>query len=115
MHWSPYSHRVEQGVLYTDNGFWDTHRTCYPLLSLIVPSRVAEIVAGFINGAREGGDSEERGYSRDGRHGEESKDSGDGRDGDGVGSDSTDVLGDSEQLQMGEAHGVGALPLNPRL
>ena len=55
VHWSPYSHKVESGVLYTDNGFWDTHRTCYPLLSLIVPSRVAEMVAGFVNAAREGG------------------------------------------------------------
>ena len=55
VHFSPFSHRVERGVLYTDNGFWDTHRTCYPLLTLLVPSRVAEMVAGFINGAREGG------------------------------------------------------------
>ena len=55
VHWSPYSHKVESGVLYTDNGFWDTHRTCYPLLSLILPSRVAEMVAGFVNAAREGG------------------------------------------------------------
>ena len=55
VHWSPFSHQVERGVLYTDNGFWDTHRTCYPLLSLILPSRVAEMVAGFVNAAREGG------------------------------------------------------------
>src|SRR5438067_2313509 len=29
VHFSPYDGRVHPGVLYTDNGFWDTYRTEY--------------------------------------------------------------------------------------
>ena len=37
VHWSPYRSGVQQGTLVTDNGFWDTFRTVYPLLALLYP------------------------------------------------------------------------------
>ena len=55
IHYSPYDGQVHAGVLYTDNGFWDTYRTVYPLLSLIQPARLGEIIQGFVNAYQEGG------------------------------------------------------------
>jgi len=55
IHYSPYDGQVHPGVLYTDNGFWDTYRTVYPLLSLIQPTRLGEIIEGFVNAYKEGG------------------------------------------------------------
>lgn len=55
IHYSPYDGQVHPGVLYTDNGFWDTYRTVYPLLSLIQPARLGEIIQGFVNAYKEGG------------------------------------------------------------
>lgn len=39
VHYSPYdpSGRVHPGPSVTDNGFWDTFRTVYPMLSLLYP------------------------------------------------------------------------------
>lgn len=55
IHYSPYDGRVHPGVLYADNGFWDTYRTVYPLLALLDPERLAEILEGWTQAAREGG------------------------------------------------------------
>lgn len=46
---------VFNGPLVTDNGFWDTYRTVYPLLSLVYPDHLAAIVNGWINAFKEGG------------------------------------------------------------
>jgi predicted alpha-1,2-mannosidase len=54
-HYSPYSGKVHEGLLYTDNGFWDTYRTMYPLLALIAPERLNEILQGWVNAYKEGG------------------------------------------------------------
>lgn len=54
-HYSPYDGRGHSGVLYTNNGFWDTYRTVYPLLGLIDPEGFGEIVEGFLAAYREGG------------------------------------------------------------
>lgn len=40
---------ITNGVLYTDNGFWDTYRTCYPLLSLLDTDAYREMAEGFYN------------------------------------------------------------------
>ena len=37
------------GVYYVDNGFWDTYRTVYPLLSLLDTEKYAEMAEGFYN------------------------------------------------------------------
>jgi predicted alpha-1,2-mannosidase len=55
IHYSPYDGEVHKGVLYADNGFWDTHRTVYSLLSLIDPERLSEMIEGWTNAAKEGG------------------------------------------------------------
>lgn len=39
---------VRPGVVYTNNGFWDTYRTVYPLYSLIAPKEYAEIMDGYL-------------------------------------------------------------------
>lgn len=40
---------IVEGVYYTDNGFWDTYRTVYPLYALIAPENYKEMVEGFLN------------------------------------------------------------------
>ena len=54
-HYSPFDGQVHDGPLYTDNGFWDTHRTCYPLYALLCPERLSEMLEGWINAYRAGG------------------------------------------------------------
>ncbi|MBQ9783731.1 MAG: GH92 family glycosyl hydrolase [Clostridia bacterium] len=41
--------KPEAGYLYVDNGFWDTYRTVYPLLSLLDTDIYAEMAEGFYN------------------------------------------------------------------
>jgi len=53
-HYNPFSGRLAPGILYTDNGFWDTHRTVYPFLALAYPSQCREIIEGWINAAKLG-------------------------------------------------------------
>ena len=53
-HGSPYhismqDGSVRQGILYTDNGFWDTYRTVYPLYSILFPKRYGRILRGYLN------------------------------------------------------------------
>lgn len=70
VHFSPYDSAggVHKGPLVTDNGFWDTFRTVYPLLGLayrgelgtlsLLPwsySCLGFIVEGWLNAYREGG------------------------------------------------------------
>lgn len=55
VHYSPYNGRIEPGEMYADNGFWDTFRAVYPLLSLVDPDLNASIIRGWINAYREGG------------------------------------------------------------
>lgn len=55
VHYSPYSGKVEPGEMYADNGFWDTFRAVYPLLSVIDPEINASMIRGWINAYKEGG------------------------------------------------------------
>lgn len=48
IHYDVCSDSVKQGYLYTNNGFWDTFRTVYPLLSIIAPEQNKEILKGFL-------------------------------------------------------------------
>ncbi len=43
VHMSPYTGQVERGTLITDNGFWDTSRSVYSLLSLVWRKRFGEL------------------------------------------------------------------------
>lgn len=57
VHYSPYDPRgqVHPGPLVTDNGFWDTFRTVYPMLSLLYPDLLGPIIQGWLNAYKEGG------------------------------------------------------------
>lgn len=55
VHYAPHNGDVQKGVRYTDNGFWDTYRTVYPLYTLIARDEFAEILEGFVNDYLEGG------------------------------------------------------------
>ncbi|MFT3785647.1 MAG: GH92 family glycosyl hydrolase [Tepidisphaeraceae bacterium] len=55
VHFSPFDGTVRSGPFYTDNGFWDTYRTQFPLLCLLDPPRVGEMIEGYLNAYRAGG------------------------------------------------------------
>jgi len=58
VHYSPYADGgplVRPGPLVTDNGFWDTFRTVYPLLGLLYPDHLGWVVQGWLNAYKEGG------------------------------------------------------------
>lgn len=49
IHYCADTGKVADGVKYVDNGFWDTFRTVYPMLSIIAPECYKEILQGFVN------------------------------------------------------------------
>jgi len=55
VHYSPYSGTVEPGPLFTDNGFWDTFRAAFPLMTLLHPRQDAQIMEGILSAYRESG------------------------------------------------------------
>ncbi len=54
-HYSPANGKVCDGVMYTDNGFWDTYKTVYPMYSIIAQEDYRNICQGFVNYFNEGG------------------------------------------------------------
>ena len=55
IHYSPYTGKTHNGKRYTDNGFWDTYRTEFPLLSLIDRKLYHDVVESVLNDYNEGG------------------------------------------------------------
>lgn len=55
IHYCPSDGKIREGVRYTDNGFWDTYRSEFPLLALIGREEYAEMLEGFIVDYTEGG------------------------------------------------------------
>lgn len=55
LHYCPFDGSVKEGVRYTDNGFWDTYRSEFPLFALIARKEYAEMLEGFITDYRDGG------------------------------------------------------------
>lgn len=55
VHRSPYSGKVESGVLYADHGFWDDYHAWYPMMLLLYPERLSEILQSWVNAYKEGG------------------------------------------------------------
>lgn len=55
LHYSTKSGEIKSGVMYSDNGFWDTFRTLYPLFSLIISDRLKEMLEGYLNFYKEEG------------------------------------------------------------
>lgn len=46
---------VKPGVLFSNNGFWDTFRTTFPLFALIIPEYYRFFLEGFLNSYRDTG------------------------------------------------------------
>lgn len=55
VHYTPIDGSIHEGVRYTDNGFWDTYRTVYPLFTLIARDEFAEMLEGFVGDYKECG------------------------------------------------------------
>lgn len=55
IHYSPYNGQVLPGVLYTDNGFWDTFRAVFPLFTLVYPDMNQMMMRGLVNTYKESG------------------------------------------------------------
>lgn len=55
IHYDTLSKTVKPGKLYTNNGFWDTYKTVYPLYSLIAVEEYQEMLEGFLNSYRNAG------------------------------------------------------------
>ena len=49
VHYAPSTGEILPGVRYTDNGFWDTYRTCYPFYALVARDEYREMCRGFVN------------------------------------------------------------------
>ncbi len=55
VHWSPYDGKVHDGEMFADDGFWDTFRAQFPLLTIIEPKKDAGIIRAMLNAYDEGG------------------------------------------------------------
>ena len=55
VHYSPYNGTVQDGYMFTDNGFWDTFRAVFPLFTLVFPELNSHIMEGLANTYRESG------------------------------------------------------------
>lgn len=55
VHWSPYDGKVHPGEMFADNGFWDTFRAQFPLLTILEPKKDAEIIRAMLHAYDEGG------------------------------------------------------------
>jgi predicted alpha-1,2-mannosidase len=55
IHYNTFGKCIEAGILYTNNGFWDTYKTVYPLYSIIAPDEYSEMLQGYLNSYKETG------------------------------------------------------------
>ncbi len=55
VHYSPYNGMILPGYMYTDNGFWDTFRAVFPLLTILNPTLNSQIMQGLVNTYKESG------------------------------------------------------------
>lgn len=55
VHYSPYNGEVLDGYMFTDNGFWDTFRAAFPLLTIVFPELNSQIMEGLANSYKESG------------------------------------------------------------
>lgn len=54
-HFSAFNGKVMPGVMYADHVFWDVYRAWYPLMTILLPDRLGEILQSWVNAYREGG------------------------------------------------------------
>ena len=55
VHFSPYTGELRKGVMYADHGYWDNYRAWYPMMALLYPDRLGEILQAWVNAYQEGG------------------------------------------------------------
>jgi predicted alpha-1,2-mannosidase len=55
VHYSALNGKVENGPMYTDNGFWDTFRAVHPFFTIMYPQMSGEIMQALVNYYKEGG------------------------------------------------------------
>ena len=55
IHYAPYDGSIRPGVRYTNNCFWDTYRTVFPLFTKIAREEFAEILEGLVTDFKDGG------------------------------------------------------------
>lgn len=54
-HRSPYNGNVVAGVMYADHGYWDVYRAWYPMMTILYPERLGDILQAWVNAYKEGG------------------------------------------------------------
>jgi predicted alpha-1,2-mannosidase len=54
-HFSAFNGKVMPGVMYADHGYWDVYRAWYPLMTILFPDRLGEILQAWVNAFKEGG------------------------------------------------------------
>ena len=54
-HRSAFNGKVEPGVMYADHGYWDVYRAWYPMMTVLFPERLADILQSWVNAYKEGG------------------------------------------------------------
>jgi predicted alpha-1,2-mannosidase len=54
-HYSAFNGKVMPGVMYADHGYWDVYRAWYPLMTIVFPERLGEIMQAWVNAYKEGG------------------------------------------------------------
>jgi predicted alpha-1,2-mannosidase len=54
-HFSAFNGKVVPGHMYADHGYWDVYRAWYPMMSILFPERLGEILDAWVNAYREGG------------------------------------------------------------
>jgi predicted alpha-1,2-mannosidase len=54
-HFSAFNGKVMPGVMYADHGYWDVYRAWYPLMTILFPERLGEILEAWVNAYKEGG------------------------------------------------------------
>lgn len=55
IHYCPHDGKINEGVRFTDNGFWDTYRTVYPFFSIVAKDEMKQMLKSYINEYRECG------------------------------------------------------------
>ena len=55
VHYSPFNGKILPGVMFTDNGFWDTFRAAFPLSTILNPELNGLMMEGLANTYKESG------------------------------------------------------------
>ncbi|GAB3923277.1 GH92 family glycosyl hydrolase [Mucilaginibacter myungsuensis] len=54
-YYSPYDEKIHEGYMYTDNGFWDTFRTQFPLDNIIHPEQQGRYMQSLLDAQKQAG------------------------------------------------------------